>query len=57
MSAVDKAKNKAEQMKGQIKEVAGRRSGDERLEAEGHTDQAKGNLKGAGEKLKDTLKS
>jgi uncharacterized protein YjbJ (UPF0337 family) len=40
MSVADKAKNKAEELKG-----------------EGKTDQAKGNLKQAGEKVKDVFKS
>jgi len=57
MSALDKAKNKAEELVGKGKESAGKATGDEQLEAEGHTDQAKGNLKDAGEKIKDTFKS
>jgi uncharacterized protein YjbJ (UPF0337 family) len=56
MSAVDKAKNTAEQAKGKVKEGAGKATGDERLEVEGHGDQAKGNLKQAGEKVKDAFK-
>ena len=56
MSAVDKAKNIAEQAKGKVKEGAGKVTGNERLEAEGHGDQAKGNLKQAGEKVKDAFK-
>ena len=35
----------------------GRATDDRDLEAEGHTDQAKGNLKQAGEKIKDVFKS
>jgi uncharacterized protein YjbJ (UPF0337 family) len=57
MSAKDKAKNKAQELKGQAKEQAGKATGDEYLEAEGHADQAKGNLKNAGEKIKDAFKS
>jgi uncharacterized protein YjbJ (UPF0337 family) len=56
MSAEDKAKNIAEQAKGKVKEGAGKVTGNERLEAEGHGDQAKGNLKQAGEKVKDAFK-
>jgi uncharacterized protein YjbJ (UPF0337 family) len=56
MSAEDKAKNTAEQAKGKVKEDAGKLTGNESLEAEGHADQAKGNLKQAGEKVKDVFK-
>ena len=34
----------------------GRATGDEQLEAEGHADQASGNVKQAGEKVKDVFK-
>ncbi len=57
MSAIDKAKNKAEEVVGKGKEKAGQATGDEQLEAEGHADQASGNLKQAGEKIKDVFKS
>lgn len=57
MSALDKAKNKAEEMVGKGKEEAGKATGDDQLEAEGHADQASGNLKQAGEKVKDVFKS
>jgi len=56
MSAVDKAKNKAEELGGEVKEKAGQATGDRRLETEGHVDQASGNLKQAGEKVKDAFK-
>jgi uncharacterized protein YjbJ (UPF0337 family) len=56
MSALDKAKNKAEEVGGMAKERAGEASGDDSLRAEGETDQAKGNLKQAGEKVKDAFK-
>jgi uncharacterized protein YjbJ (UPF0337 family) len=57
MSAKDKAKNKAQEMKGQAKEKTGKATGDKDLEAEGQADQVKGNLKDAGEKVKDAFKS
>jgi uncharacterized protein YjbJ (UPF0337 family) len=57
MSAEDKAKNTAEQAKGKVKETAGKVTGNESLEAEGHGDQAKGDLKQAGEKVKDIFKN
>ncbi len=56
MSLGDKAANKAEELKGQGKEAAGRATDDDELKAEGKTDQAKGNLKQAGEKIKDVFK-
>ncbi|MEU6083296.1 CsbD family protein [Streptomyces sp. NPDC047108] len=56
MSAQDKAKAKGEQMKGKAKEVAGRGTGDEDMEAEGRGDQAKGDAREAIEKAKDAAK-
>lgn len=56
MGLDDKAKNKAEELKGKGKETVGRATDDEELEAEGRTDQAKSNLKQAGEKIKDIFK-
>ncbi len=56
MSADNKAKNTAEKAKGNVKEGLGKATGDKSLEAEGHGDQAKGNLKQAGEKVKDAFK-
>ena len=57
MATDDKIANKAEEMKGQTKETVGRATDDEQLEAEGRADQASGNLKQAGEKVKDVFKS
>ncbi len=56
MSGIDKAKNKAQELGGKGKEHVGKATGDESLEAEGHKDQASGNLKQAGEKVKDVFK-
>ena len=56
MSGIDKIKNKAEELGGEAKEQTGRATGDRDLEAEGQTDQASGNLKQAGEKVKDVFK-
>jgi uncharacterized protein YjbJ (UPF0337 family) len=56
MSAEDKARNTAETAKGKVKEGAGKATGNESLEAEGRADQAKGDLKQAGEKIKDVFK-
>jgi uncharacterized protein YjbJ (UPF0337 family) len=56
MSAGDKAKDKAQVAKGKLKSAVGRASGDKDLEAEGKADRVSGNLKQAGEKLKDAAK-
>ena len=56
MSTADKASNKAEEVKGKVKETTGQAVGNDRLEAEGVADQTKGNLKQAGEKVKDAAK-
>jgi uncharacterized protein YjbJ (UPF0337 family) len=56
MSGIDKMKNKAEELTGQGKEAVGDATGDRDLQAEGEKDQAKGNLKQAGEKVKDVFK-
>ncbi len=56
MATEDKAAHKATEVKGKVKEGVGRATDDEELEAEGHVDQAKGNLKQAGDKVKDTFK-
>jgi uncharacterized protein YjbJ (UPF0337 family) len=56
MSAIDKAKDKAQAAKGHVKEAAGKATDDRSLEAEGKGDQVVGNLKQAGEKLKDAVK-
>ena len=40
MSGVDKAKNKAEELGGEAKEKIGKATGNQRLEDEGHVDQA-----------------
>ena len=57
MSGTDKLKNKAEEVKGNVKEGVGDATGDEALKNQGEKDQAKGNLKQAGEKVKDAFKS
>ena len=55
MSNKDKAKNATQVFKGKIKAAAGKKFGNQKLEAEGQSDQVKGNLKQAGEKVKDAL--
>ena len=56
MGIDDKARNKAEELKGKAKETAGSATGDEDLREEGRADQASSDLKQAGEKVKDAFK-
>jgi uncharacterized protein YjbJ (UPF0337 family) len=56
MATENKAANKVTEVKGKAKEGLGKATGDDEMEAEGKTDQAKGNLKQAGEKVKDAIK-
>lgn len=56
MATEDKAAHKATELKGKVKEGVGQATDDPGLEAEGQTDQAKGNLKQAGDKVKDAFK-
>jgi uncharacterized protein YjbJ (UPF0337 family) len=56
MGAKNKAADKAKAVKGKIKKTAGKSVGNPRLEAEGRTDQTEGNLKQAGEKVKDAFR-
>jgi uncharacterized protein YjbJ (UPF0337 family) len=55
-AARNKTRNAAQKAKGQVKEAAGRVTGDRRLEAEGRSDKTRANLKQAGEKVKDALR-
>ena len=52
----DKTRNVAQDTKGKAKEVAGRATGNDKLEAKGHTDQAKAGVKKFGEKIKDLFR-
>ncbi|WP_327130065.1 CsbD family protein [Streptomyces sp. NBC_01343] len=56
MSGEQKAQAKIEQAKGKLKETTGRLTGNERLTAEGRTEQAKGDAREAKEKVKDVFK-
>ncbi len=56
MGLMDKAKDQAEIAKGKAKEGAGDATDNERLEAEGQADQGSGNVKQAGEKIKDAFR-
>jgi uncharacterized protein YjbJ (UPF0337 family) len=55
MGLGDKISNAAEKLGGKGKEAAGEATGDENLRAEGQADQVKGDLKQAGEKIKDAF--
>jgi uncharacterized protein YjbJ (UPF0337 family) len=56
MATEDKAAHKATEVKGKVKEGVGDATDDQELQAEGQADQAKGNLKQAGDKIKDAFK-
>ena len=56
MGTDDKIDNQAENLGGKVKEGVGRVTGDEELQAQGEGDQAKSNLKQAGENVKDAFK-
>jgi uncharacterized protein YjbJ (UPF0337 family) len=53
MSIATKIAHKAEAVKGSAKRMAGRLTGSRHLQAEGRGDQAKGDIKQAGAKIKD----
>ena len=52
----DKIENKTEVLKGKVKEAAGKATGNDQWVTEGKLDQGKGNLKQAGEKVKNAGK-
>jgi uncharacterized protein YjbJ (UPF0337 family) len=56
MATEDKAANKAKELKGRAEEIAGDVTDDEELKAQGRSNRAKGNIKQAGEKMKDAFK-
>ena len=55
MSSTDKAKNTAQDAKGKVKETAGKVSDNERLEAEGKSDQAGAKPQAGWREVKDAL--
>lgn len=57
MGIDDKARNAADKVAGHGKEAVGKITDNEDLEAEGRADQAKADLKQAGEKAKDAFKN
>jgi uncharacterized protein YjbJ (UPF0337 family) len=56
MGTEDKAANKVKEVKGKVKKNIGKKTGSDDLVAEGQADQVEGNLKQAGEKVKDAFK-
>ena len=56
MGMDDKIKNAAQDMTGTGKEAVGKATDNERLEAEGHKDQAAAKAKKVGEDVKDTFR-
>jgi uncharacterized protein YjbJ (UPF0337 family) len=56
LSAKDKASNKAQESAGKVKKTVGEATDNRSLEAEGRKDQSAGDLKQAGEKVKDAFK-
>jgi uncharacterized protein YjbJ (UPF0337 family) len=56
MGMGDKVENAAQKAGGQVKETVGEHTDDKSLEAEGKKDQMAGDLKNAGEKVKDAFK-
>ncbi len=55
MTKRDKVKNAAQIAKGKAEEATGKKLGNPELELDGKMDQVKGNLKQAGEKVKDAF--
>jgi len=56
MTMKDKAKNFLQISRGKAKEVSGNAVGNKKLEADGRHDQRAGDLKQAGEKVKDAFR-
>ncbi|MDQ1712015.1 MAG: hypothetical protein QOE45_1465 [Frankiaceae bacterium] len=55
MGLDDKIKDKTQEVTGIAKEKVGEATGDESMQAEGKKDQVVGNIKQAGEKVKDAF--
>jgi uncharacterized protein YjbJ (UPF0337 family) len=56
MGGTDKIKDKAQQVRGKAKEEAGQALDDPYLEGKGKSEKVAGNLKQAGEKVKDAFR-
>ena len=57
MSAGDTAKNRSRQVKGKVKEVAGKATKNKKVEWSGKSDMASGEVKQRGSKVIDAVKS
>jgi uncharacterized protein YjbJ (UPF0337 family) len=55
MGFLDKFKNRTQAAKGDAKQKVGKSANNQQLQAEGKADSVKGNLKQAGENVKDAL--
>jgi uncharacterized protein YjbJ (UPF0337 family) len=56
MSGKDKARNTKQDLEGKAKEASGKVTGDRDTELKGKGDQAKSDVKQAGEKMKDAFR-
>jgi uncharacterized protein YjbJ (UPF0337 family) len=56
VSFADKFRDKAQELRGRIKRNTGEVTGNRRLQAEGWAEEVMGNLKQAGEKIKDAFR-
>ena len=56
MGDTDKLKNAAEELKGKAQQAVGGATGDRDMQAEGLKDEKAGQVKQAGEKIKDVFK-
>ena len=56
MSFADKFRDKAQELRGRIRRNTGEVTGDRSLQAEGRADEVMGNLRQAGEKIKDAFR-
>ena len=57
MALSDKIQNAAQDVAGKAKEAVGKATDNDKLEAEGHKDQASASVKKTGEDVKDVFKS
>jgi uncharacterized protein YjbJ (UPF0337 family) len=57
MGTADKINNAIDDVSGKAKEAAGKFTGDRDVEREGQGDQARGQMKKAGENIKDAAKN
>jgi uncharacterized protein YjbJ (UPF0337 family) len=55
MGIFDKAKDKAEELEGKVKQQIGKHADDQEFQNEGAVDETTGDLKQASEKVKDAL--